>query len=208
MNTSDLLDNILSMIRSVMHDRDKLEKLHQYILNEIWQEQEEDEIKIPEKYKPLVKEIAGWLEAGLLCYINLKTLEVVTIPSEYSEDMFNEDEESEDAEFADDIYHGDMKRIKREWTETIAIEPPDSHTSFKFMEQFVHTVSDRRLAEALGNALRKSRPFRNFNHIIHNSKERESWFDFKRKCYENYAAEELIRQLPDPGINPQLTIVR
>jgi hypothetical protein len=47
----------------------------------------------------------------------------------------------------------------------------------------------------LSNALSGRKPFRHFNHLIHQSDEREAWFAFRQKCLENYAAEILEGKL-------------
>ena len=84
MNAQQLLDEILPILRTVMDDKEKLEKIHQFLMNEIYEEPEETEI--PEKYKPLVAEVADNLSAGEVCFINTDTLEMESVPDTVLDD--------------------------------------------------------------------------------------------------------------------------
>ena len=63
------------------------------------------------------------------------------------------------------------------------------------MEQFVATLPESRISSMLSEALSERKPFRHFNHIIHQSDEREAWFAFRQKCLENYVAGILAERL-------------
>jgi hypothetical protein len=89
------------------------------------------------------------------------------------------------------VFKKDLQRIETEWKNTITLTPPESHESFRFMERFVQTVTDAHLREALDRALHRSRPFRNFNAVIHSSPAREAWFAFKHTCLEEYVFAEI-----------------
>lgn len=200
MNTNNLLDEILLMLRSFKDNREQLEKLHQYILNELYTEEiaEIEVIIIPERYASLVKDTAGSLSAGLVCYINPATLEKMDIPQSIMDTMiFDEEDEDEDEDNVeeDDLFYADLKRINREWEQTITINPPESGESFSFMEQFVDTLQEGRIKKILSEAISGRKPFRHFNNIIHQSDEREAWFAFRQKCFANYVAEILAERL-------------
>ena len=189
MNTRNLLDEILLMLHSLKDSQERLEKLHEYIRNELYNEDTIDKaVIIPERYASLVKEVADSLSAGMVCYINPATLEKTDIPQSVI-DLFDE-EEVEDEDETDPFY-ADLKRIRHDWEQTITISPPESQESFSFMERFVNTLPQSSLSKMLSNALSGRKPFRHFNHLIHQSDEREAWFAFRQKCLENYTAEIL-----------------
>lgn len=202
MNTNTLLDEILIMLRSFKDNREQLEKLYQYILNELYKEEDtaSEAITIPERYASLVKDTADSLSAGLVCYINPATLEKIDIPQSIVDTMVFDEDDEEDVEEDDDVeegdlFYADMKRIHRDWEQTITIKPPESRESFSFMEQFVETLQEGRIKKILSEAISGRKPFRHFNNILHQSDEREAWFVFRQKCLENYVAEILAYKL-------------
>jgi hypothetical protein len=46
-------------------------------------EEEAQPVVIPEKYRPLIREVAEWLGADMVCYINAHTLELAISRSIY-----------------------------------------------------------------------------------------------------------------------------
>lgn len=212
----ELLDNILSMLRNIKDNPAKLQELHDFMIREIYEEEDEDDdfdvddaLQVPEKYQAVVKEAADLLAADMICFINAETLELVTIPALVMDEIeWNEedetDEELETDEFEESfddfaVFKKDLNRINTEWKKVIRIEQPQSHESFRFMEQFAHSLSDAKVRHALGNALQRSKPFKNFNAIIQNSTAREAWFNFKQKCLEKYVFDAISRNLIDEG---------
>ncbi|HEY5464247.1 MAG TPA: hypothetical protein VIJ95_13385 [Hanamia sp.] len=73
--------------------------------------------------------------------------------------------------------------------------PPESEVSFSFMESFVDSLPESRIRVMLSDALSGRKPFRHFNHIIHQSDEREAWFTFRQRCLKNYVAGILAERL-------------
>ncbi|HEY5392992.1 MAG TPA: hypothetical protein VIJ57_12790 [Hanamia sp.] len=63
------------------------------------------------------------------------------------------------------------------------------------MESFVDSLPESRIRVMLSNALSGRKPFRHFNHIIHQSDEREAWFAFRQRCLKNYVAGILAKSL-------------
>ncbi len=195
MNTNNLLDEILIMLRTFKDNREQLKKMHQYMLNELYTDDAKTEaIRIPERFASLVKDTADSLSAGLVCYINPDTLEKIDIPQSIVDTMVFDEDDDDDAE-DDDPFHEDFKRIDRDWEQTITINPLESGESFSFMERFVDTLQESRLSKMLSEALSGRKPFRNFNNIIHQSVEREAWFAFRQKSLENYVAAILAERL-------------
>jgi hypothetical protein len=138
MNTEHLMNEILAVLKNIQNNKPKLEKLHQFVMNEIYEEPESGEI--PEKYKNAVSGIADSLSAGLVCYFNPDTLEVEELP----EIMVRDPEEYQLMTGESD----DSLEIKhKNWNKCIEIEPMESHESFKVMEYFVDEVQDYKLKE-------------------------------------------------------------
>ncbi len=62
----------------------------------------------------------------------------------------------------------------------IYIEPTESHLAYEAMQDFVDTLPEGRLADALQHALDGRKPFRQFKDALLDYPEaRESWFRFK-----------------------------
>ena len=205
MNTKNLLDDILGMLRTIKDDPAKLERLHKFIREEIYEEllssgdalQEalDEDPEIPDRYKPLLNDVGQYLGMGMVCYINPDSLEVISIPESITLEYFLDDDQESDKEdpvpYNENPFHEDLRRIQREWTDTIVIEPPQSFESFRFMEGFVDLVSDSKLQDSLARALHGRKPFRNFNSVIHDSEWLDKWYAYRQKCLELYAASHL-----------------
>ena len=191
MNAQQLLNEILPILDSVKEDKEKLQQILDFLLEEIYTEPEEEEIEIPEKYKELVHNVAENIDCGLVCFINPETLEVEEIPKGmldgFSDFSVNQELEDED----DD----EQKFLHVEWESCISVEPRESHESFKIMEKFVDEVNDKNLKNKLINALSNRRPFANFKNIVESSNYRKEWFAFKQKQLEILVWEELEYQL-------------
>lgn len=189
MNAQQLLNEILPILHSIKEDREKLEKILQFLLDEIYEEPEgEDEIKVPEKYFKAVNEIASGLEAGFLCILNMDTLEVEDVPH----GILMDPEEYElttgfSFEEADFKYPG--------WKNTLTFEPLEPLESFKIMRKFTERMKDQKLQAKLIHALSHSKPFAHFKYHIDNSDLRQNWFDFKKRCLESHVKELLAMEL-------------
>ncbi len=176
-----MLDEILAVLRTVKDDKQKLEKIHKFIFDEIYEEPDEE---IPEKYHKVVALIADNLTAGFISYFNPETLEVEDIP----EGLARDPEEFEAMTGETWEYIG----IKHEsWKRCVEIAPLHSNESFRIMEGFVDQMEDSRFRDELINALNRRRPFANFNHLIHNSDYREAWFKFRKEKLEWYVWMEI-----------------
>ncbi len=74
MNT--LLDQIRDIVKSVKDDKEKLQQIVNYLESEIIEEEEKLEEsnnavdELPDKYKPIVNEIAQYIDMGMLCFLN------------------------------------------------------------------------------------------------------------------------------------------
>lgn len=178
MNEKQLMNEILAVLKTIQNNKPKLEKLHQFVINEIYEEPDSDEI--PEKYKNVVSKIADFLICGLICYFNPNTLEVEDLPKL----MIHDPEEFELITGESAL---DTGLNHKNWTNCIEIEPMESNESFRVMEYFIDEVQDAKLREKLLYALNRKQPFANFKFLIDNSEYRQQWFDFRQKQNEDYA---------------------
>ena len=180
MNTQQLKDEILGMLKSVWDDQQKLQRIRDFLIEEIYEEQDAVD-KIPEQYQEVVKEIAGYVDCGLTCFLNPDTLEL-----EYAteEELMAMDDPEEYESITGESFDGTLNF--ESWEKCITVEKPESHESFGIMESFTNQLTDNFLQNKLVNALNNRKPFANFNHIIHNSKFKEEWFAFKQQCLETW----------------------
>ena len=183
MKTNELLDQILPILHSVKDDEEKLQQILDFLLEEIYEEPD-DEVVIPEKYRKLVHDIAASIDCGMVCFVNPETLKMEDVPKSVLEERFilEIDEEAEDDEF--ELQH-------ENWEKCITVEQPESRESFRIMEGFVSEVDDKKLQKQLVNALENRHPFANFKNIIEGSQYRKEWFAFKQSKLEEYVWREL-----------------
>ena len=186
-----LLNDILSVLQTIKEDKPKLEKLHDFVMKEIYEEPKKmEKPAIPRKFKKVVAEAADLLTAGFVCFINPDTLEIEDIPQQ----ILNEPEEYETitGESIEDLT---LKHIG--WEKCIKIEPLSSYDSFKIMERFAERAPDAGLREKLMEILNERKPFANFKRIIDNSDFREDWFDFRQARLEEYVYEVLTNEIDE-----------
>ncbi|GHT01146.1 hypothetical protein AGMMS49525_01100 [Bacteroidia bacterium] len=188
MNAQQLLDEILPLLHSIKDDKEKLATLLQFMQEEFAEEELEQndydfKEKLPEKYRDIVRQMASNLSAGIVCFFNPDTLEMEDIHESLLNEMLFHEELEEDEESDED----DLFTLKHHtWDKCIDIEPLESRESFVIMEDFVEQLPNGREKNRLIQALNGRKPFANFNNVIHNSKYRENWFDFRQKELEKH----------------------
>lgn len=64
-----------------MEDEQKLIQILDFLESDIVKKEELEELELPEKLKPLIAEIAGSIDAGLVCFLNPETLEIDAYPA-------------------------------------------------------------------------------------------------------------------------------
>jgi hypothetical protein len=189
METIKPLDEILQILYSVKEDKVKLEKILQFLKDEIIEDVEDVEDSfdegLDEEIEELVPRIAEIIDSGLICFLNRDTLEIEEVSKTFVEDP--EEFEALTGETAESL---NLKYIG--WDNYLTIEPLESHESFQIMEEFAENVEDKKLKSDLIYALSQRRPFANFKDIIDNSRYRQDWFEFKRQWLENHIKELLL----------------
>lgn len=184
MKSNELLNQILPILHSVKDDEEKLQRILDFLLEEIYEEPDDEEIVIPEKYRELVRKTAESIDCGMVCFINPATLEMEDVPKSLLEERFFTEDDEEEEDDVLDLQH-------ENWEKCITVEPPESSESFTIMENFVSEVGDKNLKQKLINALSNRRPFANFRNIIDGSQYRKEWFAFKQRKLEEYVWRDL-----------------
>jgi len=178
-----LLNEILAVLASVKEDKTKLEKIHQFLMNEIYEDVQEDEIEIPEDFRKIVKAIAESIDCGMICFLNPDTLEVIEIPKDRINELNFEFVADDDEEDYTTDFDDELKKLD-EWKQEIRFDTPSSDESFSIMKAFASQLSDKKLQDLLFKVLGRSHPFANFKNIIDQSKYRQQWFGYKQKAME------------------------
>lgn len=130
----------------------------------------------------LINQMAQELDCGNNCYYNPKTEEFIALPDF---DRIEFEPEFEEA------FKEDINRVKKNKSDYIIIEVPDSRTSFKIMEDFTAQIPDDFFRQQAEMTLSRSKPFRNFKYLIDQSEYRQDWFDFKQKELEKIVTSRL-----------------
>lgn len=186
MNAGQLLNEILAMLQQVKESKEDLQKIHAFMSENIFVEEEEEDLVIPEKHKKAVAEIADNIQCGFICEVDKKMVEIVSIRRENSYEFGDYDEEEEEEEES-------AENTNRE--DIVTISPLESHESFSIMENFVLSLDQSRLKYQLTSAIQRHKPFANFNGIINNSPERDEWFCFRQHALEQHVAAILMAEL-------------
>ena len=80
-----------------------------------------------------------------------------------------------DSAFAEPYFNEELDGHK-----IVAIEPPDSHESFRFMERFAYSRPDGQ-SRALCDALSQRRPFRTFKDAVIRMGIEKEWYAWERE---------------------------
>jgi hypothetical protein len=175
MNKTELLNNILAILQQAKEDKAKLQHIYDFMVEEIFEEEEEEKIEIPEKHKKLIHDIAEMIDCGHICYLNTDTMEHFDIPKSILEDLSGYDDKG--------LWQKELDKVDL-WKNVLRFEPPEPHESFRIMERFVYHLPDENLQNKLSTALERKKPFANFKYLIDDSNYRQDWFDFKQTCLE------------------------
>lgn len=181
MNKTELLNSILAILQQAKEDKVKLQQIYNFMMKEIYEEEGEGKIEIPEKYKKVVHDIAEIIGCGHICFFNTDTRELFDIPKEIFEDLEKYDDTG--------LWQKELENVDN-WKSFLRFEPIQSNESFRIMEQFVHHLPDEKLQNKLTKALERRNPFANFKYLIDESNYRQDWFDFKQTKLEELVFEQ------------------
>ena len=192
---NNLFDRILRIIEEVQDDEQQMQQILDYLLSEVDLEKHKPINQLPEKYRPVVNEIAQYMDMGMICYLNRETIALSTIPLEMYYEVDHCKSADEMKQKLDELYGWQSVEFL-DWDNPIEFRPFPSDLSFDIMEEFTDNLpNDEKLRPKLINALQDRKPFANFGRIIDNSDLREEWFEFKREYLDNLVAEDLLMEL-------------
>ena len=180
---NNLLDQCLAILHTIKDDNKSLETLLEFMEEEFVTEKQEVtpltdyKLQIDEKYRPVVKDIADYLEMGCIVFIDPETLEIEYVPKNYDPAMTD--------------FEYDYDKVE-DW---IKIEPLESHASYKIMRSFVENLPNGKEKEKLTNVINGHKPFANFNRLIHDSEYREDWFKHRTCLYEKYVIDNYLTEI-------------
>lgn len=126
-----------------------------------------------------IKEIAGELDCGMVCYIHKETGEIELLPSD---NLLTLD---------DELWQDLIDKIESNRDQYFALSPMDSNEAFEVMENFAFTVQDEELKNRLHKILNRPKPFANFKIEVDESDFREYWFAFKNAAYIKFVEEQI-----------------
>ena len=190
MNKQELLNNILAILHQAKEDKEKLEQIYDFLIEEIYDDGTQ-EVEIPEKYKKLINGIAQSINAGLVCYVNMQTMEMIEIYKEMFDvyDLDFEDKEEDEIDEVAKVLKNDLDKIES-WDKKLEIEPLYSNESYKIMEYFIGDIIPKgSLQEKLYNAINRRKPFANFRYIVDDSEYLQDWYDYKQNYLEKHVWE-------------------
>ncbi len=188
MNEQHLLDEIFGILREVKDDKKSLEKILNFLNEEIVLP-EEPAVDLPAKFSPAIKEIAEAIDAGMVCFLNLDTLETEDVHPEWLGEDF-------DPEIDCGIPNDEWIPFNHpNWEKCMEFEPLESQESFRIMEDFASQVKNTPLQNKLIQALSNRKPFANFKRIIDNSDEKQNWFKFKDLELQKYVRTQIYLKL-------------
>ena len=128
-----------------------------------------------------IKEIAEQIDCGFRAYIHKTTHALLFIPDEDS---------IVDVDF--DFWTEELEQLENNQADYVEVNKWSSSEVFKSMQEFSELVSDAKHQNRLFDALRKNKPFREFNFVIdHSGDLRQEWFDFKNKWQMDFVAKRL-----------------
>lgn len=126
-----------------------------------------------------IKEIAGTLECGMVCYYHVLTGEIIDHPD--PDGLYFEPEGWEEV----------MDRVEQEQEQLIQFEPMNSREGYMMMERFAENLDDEDFKNKLLQALNRKGPFRHFKGTVDHSPFREDWFAFKSQAYRDWVKAQL-----------------
>ena len=128
-----------------------------------------------------IKEIAEWLDAGMVCFYHKGTGEVEYYPDELRSLGF-------DPELWDEV----IDKVDKNYGDYLRFEGMHSSEAFKVMEYFIDDISDIPTHNKFIDAISLKKPFSRFNHLLHYYPElRERWFVYKLDANIEYVKKQI-----------------
>ena len=131
--------------------------------------------------KEQIKQIADEVDSGFICYYNVKTNEIFSLP-DFDRGCYDDEE----------LWKDEIKKVKSQLKYCITFENMPTSQSFQIMEDFAYSVEDEAIKDRLLKILDRAKPFRNFKYEIDDYPDlREKWFKFKSDRVCKYIKDEI-----------------
>lgn len=153
-----------------------------------------DIYELPEKFSTCINRIAQSIDAGFICYLNPKTLEMEQIQKLLVDNPGG-------SKKITGFGFENGKPEHDNWDECYTFEPLDYRESLKIMEAFTENVEDEILQEELFSALNSKKPFANFEPVIENRGQSDNWFFFKMNRLEDRVKQIIHDEIYKIGKN-------
>ena len=128
-----------------------------------------------------IKEIADWLDMGMVCFYHKTTGEVESYPDEFSNPGFD-----------DEMWEDVMNKVKKNHKDYLRLEPMRSFEAYKVMEGFIDNISDIPTHNKFIDAISRKKPFRQFDDMLSYYPDlREQWFVYKLENYIEFVKEHI-----------------
>ncbi len=129
-----------------------------------------------------IKEIAGELDTGMLCFYHIVTGEIESYP----------DELKGHSGFDEELWQDIIDKVESNYGEYIRFEGMESSESFQMMESFIAHIKDKKISLDLEEAIHLRKPFQNFKNRLYDYPEvLEDWYTFKDEQIINWVQEQL-----------------
>jgi hypothetical protein len=128
-----------------------------------------------------LKDIADYLDAGMLCFYHIPTETVDYFPDPLRTVVYDE-ENWEDV----------MNKIENNREEYIRFEGMEGRESFQLMEDFIAEIPGVGLRAKFVAAIENKKPFQGFKSLLAYYPDlREKWFEFKAQKYLEFVKDQL-----------------
>lgn len=126
-------------------------------------------IVIPEN---MVKEIAGLLDAGMICFYHLKTGELEYYPDPDKHPGFDEE-----------VWEETIDKVEDD-ADYVRFEGMETHESFEIIEDFINEIAEKKIQQRFEEVIQHRKPFQQFkNLLLHYPDLRQQWFAYKENRY-------------------------
>lgn len=131
-----------------------------------------------------VEEIAGELEAGLTCYINKTTEEILSV-YENDNDFYIEEGDDEDK----------LAEVLENPKNYLRVERMTLQEEFFLMQNFAEKISNQGIKSDLTSAIANRKPFVMFNNIVDKSAElKKKWGSYKSLAFVDLVNQHLLEE--------------
>ena len=128
----------------------------------------------------VIKDIAEWLDAGMLAFIHKTTGEVINYPDEL------------DGSGLEEMWEDVTSKVEANPDDYLAVEPMGSSESYRVMEGFINEINISSTRDRFIRAIEQRKPFRHFNDLLNSYDDlRQQWFAYKAERYIAYVKRRI-----------------